>query len=87
MTYHVEYTPEAVRCLNKLPTKIVEQVVPFIADILAAEPKRIGKPMRTDSGPQQWSARRTTFRILYTIDEDRIVISIVRVAHRADAYR
>ena len=33
------------------------------------------------------SARRGDYRALYTVDEDRYVITVLAVAHRRDAYR
>jgi mRNA interferase RelE/StbE len=34
-----------------------------------------------------FSARRGPYRVLYRIDDDRAVVWILRVDHRADAYR
>lgn len=86
MTYKVVFSREAQRNLNKLPVKIVDQVLPFIADVLAADPHRIGKPLIGEMAGL-WSARRTAFRIVYRIDDGRVLIEVVRVAHRADVYR
>ncbi len=86
MTYTVVFSREAQRNLNKLPIRIVDQILPFVSDVLAADPRRIGKPLVGELAGL-WSARRTTFRIVYRIDDGRILIEIVRVAHRADVYR
>lgn len=86
MTYTVVFSREAQRNLNKLPVKVVDQVLPFIAEVLAANPYRIGKPL-TGEPSGLWSARRTTFRIVYRIDDGRVLIEVVRIAHRADVYR
>ena len=34
-----------------------------------------------------YSARRGTFRVLYRIDDAEHLVTVVRVEHRADAYR
>lgn len=86
MTYTVVFSREAQRNLNKLPVRIVDQVLPFISDVLAVNPHRIGKPL-TGELAGLWSARRTTFRIVYRIDDGRVMIEVVRIAHRADLYR
>ena len=39
------------------------------------------------TGADKYRIRHGMYRILYTIDDDRIVISVVRVAHRSAAYR
>jgi addiction module RelE/StbE family toxin len=86
VTYTVVFSREAQRNLNKLPVRIVDQVLPFISDVLAVNPHRIGKPL-TGELAGLWSARRTTFRIVYRIDDGRVMIEVVRIAHRADLYR
>ena len=35
----------------------------------------------------QYSARRGEYRVLYLIDDDKIVVVVTAVSHRADAYR
>lgn len=34
-----------------------------------------------------WTARRGTYRILYTIDDERRVVEVTAIGHRSDAYR
>jgi mRNA interferase RelE/StbE len=49
-------------------------------------PRRLGKPLRFEL-EGHWSARRGPYRIVYRIDDEARVISVVAVAHRADIYR
>ena len=86
MTYRISYQGSAKRDLDKLPLKVVEAAVAFIENVLAENPRRVGKPLgRSLEG--RWSARRLDYRIIYEIDDDTVVIDVVRVVHRADAYR
>jgi mRNA interferase RelE/StbE len=41
----------------------------------------------TDVSPSVYRVREGHYRVLYTIDDDTLVILVVRVAHRSDAYR
>jgi mRNA interferase RelE/StbE len=50
------------------------------------DPHRVGKPLNEPLAPQ-YSARRGEYRVLYLIDDDKIVIVVTAVSHRADAYR
>ena len=34
-----------------------------------------------------WSARRGTYRVIYSIDEEEMIVSVTRIANRASAYR
>ena len=39
------------------------------------------------SGLAKYRVRQRSYRIVYAIEEDRLVVTIVRVAHRRDVYR
>lgn len=85
--YSVEFAPEAIRALESgLPEKISVAIIEFVYGALAANPKRVGKPLRPPLTPL-WSARRGEYRVVYDIQEDRVVVRVVSVSHRRDAYR
>jgi mRNA interferase RelE/StbE len=39
------------------------------------------------SGAEKYRVRQGDYRIVYSIEDDRLIITIVRVAHRREAYR
>lgn len=82
----VEFTPTARRNLLTLPGKIATACVEFIFGPLAENPHRVGKPL---VGPLagRHSARRGGYRVVCRIDDDRLVVVITRIDHRADVYR
>lgn len=84
--YTVSYAPRARRDLRKLPEKVATACVEFIRAVLAEEPYRVGKPL-TSSWEGYHSARRSDWRIIYRIDDHRVLIEVVTIAHRADSYR
>ena len=53
---------------------------------LASNPRRHGHPLRFELEDLH-SARRGDHRILYRIDDERRLITIVAISHRANAYR
>jgi mRNA interferase RelE/StbE len=86
VTHKVRYQPSAQRDLSRLPLKVVEAAVEFIEGVLAESPWRVGKPLH-EPFEGLWSARRLDYRIVFSLNDEEIVIEIVRVAYRADAYR
>jgi len=87
LTYGVIYTSTARRALSeRLPPRAATACVEFIASVLAENPRRVGKPLR-GSLEGLYSARRGEFRVIYAIDNEEIVVLIVTIAHRRDAYR
>jgi mRNA-degrading endonuclease RelE of RelBE toxin-antitoxin system len=75
----------AGRDIECLPEKFATAVVVMLP-ALAANPKRLGKPLRFEL-EGRWSARRGPYRIIYALDEQAHIVKVLAVAHRADAYR
>ncbi|WP_062377986.1 type II toxin-antitoxin system RelE family toxin [Demequina pelophila] len=85
--YEVVFTRSARRALETtLPESVAAAAFEFIIGPLAGNPRRVGKPLREPLAPM-YSARRGEYRVLYLIEDARLVIEIVTVTHRRDAYR
>lgn len=80
----VAWTPRARRALQQLPEKVATAASELIYGSLIEHPGRIGKPLRFALEGLH-SARRGDYRVIYRIEDTRIVI--VEIDHRADAYR
>lgn len=86
MAYEVEITPEGLRHLNRLPEKVRGAVLEAIFGSIAENPRRAGKALRGEL-EELHSARRGEFRVIYEIDEARMVVLVHRAQHRRSAYR
>lgn len=85
-TYTVVLSAAAKRAIERdLPEAVAVAVVDFLFGPLAADPHRVGKPLRFDL-EGYWSARRGQYRVIYSIHDDQILVRVVRISHRADAY-
>jgi mRNA interferase RelE/StbE len=86
VSYRVLFSATARRDLRSIPPRIVPAIVEFAFGDLAADPRRVGKPLRRDL-VGTFSARRGPYRLLYTVDDDEGTVQILRIDHRADVYR
>ena len=77
--------PTARRQLRRLPERYAAAVVELLPAI-AANPKRLGKPLRFEL-EGRWAARRGPYRVIYTLEEKTRTVIVLAVAHRADVYR
>ncbi|MEO6794835.1 MAG: type II toxin-antitoxin system RelE/ParE family toxin [Mycobacterium sp.] len=84
--YQIEVGGPAQRDLQRLPHKVAAAIVEFITGALADNPRRLSKPLR-DQLADYRSARRGDYRVLLSIDEERRVVIVVGIRHRAHAYR
>lgn len=81
----IRVMPTARRQLRRLPERYAAAVVELLPAI-AANPKRLGKPLRFEL-EGRWAARRGPYRVIYKLDEKTRTVVVLAVAHRADVYR
>lgn len=86
LPYKVRVSSEARRGLNRLPGKVAVAVVEFITGPLAENPQNLSKPLRGDLHEYR-SARRGDYRVLIRVIEAESTVLVVRIDHRAHAYR
>jgi len=86
MAYAIEIARPAQRQLKKLDALTRKKVSRRI-DSLAKEPRPFGVVKLTDVSPPVYRVREGQHRVLYTINDDELIILVVRVADRSDAYR
>ena len=87
LPYDVRWSATARRWLaERLPEPVAAAVVELVLGPLSHDPRRVGRPLR-EPFRGQWSARRATYRVIYSIDEDKHLIIIDAVLPRGTAYR
>lgn len=84
--YAIASTAPARRALVRVSEKVATAVVEFLYGSLAANPHRVGKPLKLGLKGLH-SARRGDYRVIYRIDERRRRVDVVAIEHRSDIYR
>lgn len=84
-TYRVEFTARARRQLAKLD-RVVQARVLKAASLLARHP-RPPAARRLSAESKWWRIRVGDYRVVYKVDDDTIVVTVVTVGHRSAVYR
>lgn len=84
--HEVRISARAERDLLRLPEKIGSACLGFIFGPLADQPHRMGGALSGQLAGLR-SARRGSYRIIYSIDDQDRRIDIVHIDHRGDVYR
>ncbi len=80
----VEFLPSAARALKKLDPAVQRRIARRI-DRLAEDPRADAVKLR---GPDDvWRARVGDYRVLYAIEDQRLVVLVIKIGHRRDVYR
>lgn len=89
MVWRIEFDPAAAKELAKLDKPVARRITRFLVDRLAPlqDPRSIGEGLRGDELGQFWKYRLGDYRLIAEIFDGRVVIVVVRVAHRSVAYR
>lgn len=87
MGFTIEFTPLAQKDFGKLPQEVRSRVLKKIEG-LGNNPRPKGaKKLHLKGESELWRVRWGDYRVVYSIENDRLVIAIVRVGHRKDVYR
>ncbi|QJU52655.1 type II toxin-antitoxin system RelE/ParE family toxin [Herbiconiux sp. KACC 21604] len=85
--YDVRFTRSAKKALAEdLPEKVATAAFEFIMGALRSNPKRVGKQLEEPLFPL-YSARRGEYRVLYRVLDAQVIIEVVTIVHRRDAYK
>jgi len=84
-SYRLFIKPSAVKEIEAIPTRRERRRVVDRIEALANQPRPAG--CQKLSGADKYRVRQGRYRILYIIRDDRLIVTVVRVAHRKEAYR
>lgn len=86
MTFRVELRPAAARELRKLPRSARDRISKVIT-LLADNPRPPSAKMLVSSDtPRLWRVRTGEYRVIYQIRDDVLLVLVVAVRHRREAY-
>ena len=82
--YKIQIKPSAVKELEKLPKKDIQKIVAKI-QLLSSEPR----PSNCEklSGDEKYRIRQGNYRIVYSIEDDKLIVFIIKIGHRRDVYK
>lgn len=87
MTWKVEYLASAAKSFRKLDPQQRRRIRVYLEERVVSlnDPRQLGKPLRGEL-TQFWRYRVGDYRVICQIQDDRLVVLVVRVAHRKNVY-
>lgn len=83
--YKVFIKPSAVKEIEAVSLKKDRQQIMRRIAKLTDDPRQVGSQKL--SGYDRYRIRQGSYRIVYGIEDDELVVYVVRVGHRKDVYR
>ena len=84
-SYRIFIKPSAAIELEAVGTRRDRTRLVAKINSLAIDPRPPGCQKLT--GSEKYRVRQGAYRVVYSIEDDRLVVTVVRVAHRRDVYR
>jgi mRNA interferase RelE/StbE len=82
--YSVELKVSARKELERLPAKLIQRIFPKLEG-LASEPRPAGCK-KLKGGQREWRIRVGDYRVVYTVDDEKLLVSVMRIRHRSEVY-
>jgi len=82
--YKIFIKPSAVKELKRLPKKGVQRITATILS-LTIEPRPFG--CEKLSVQEKYRIRQGNYRIIYAVEDDQLIVNVVKIGHRRDVYK
>jgi mRNA interferase RelE/StbE len=85
LTYNIRWHEEAINVLKKIDRQTQKKIIARIKEYLSKDPSTLGKPLQgIFKGLYRY--RYGSYRIVYAIDRESVIILILRIADRKNVY-
>ena len=89
MAWTIEFDPDAVKDLRKMDHQVQVRIVGFLKDRVAPleDPRSIGEALAGSKLGNYWKYRVGDWRIVCDIEDQRIIVRVLRVGNRREVYK
>jgi len=87
LIWSVEWDAAAVKELRKLDRHTQQEILRYLRERITTDedPRRFGKPLSRELAGL-WRYRVRNYRIISTIEDNTLIVLVLRVGHRKDVY-
>jgi mRNA interferase RelE/StbE len=89
MVWKIELSLQADRELSKFDPPQKKRILKFLRERLASleNPRSIGQALHGSEPGEFWKYRVGDYRLICKIEDDRLLVLVLRIGHRSDVYR
>lgn len=86
--WNVEFDPAAQRELDRLDKPVARRISKFLFERVSKldDPRQIGERL-TGTLSDFWKYRVGDYRIICSLEHDRLVVLVLRIGHRREVYK
>lgn len=88
MTWQIEFDELAKKELTKLDRRTAQRLLDFLKDRVLSrkDPRSMGQALRGSKLGEFWKYRVGDYRIIVSIEDDKMIVLVLRVGNRREIY-
>jgi mRNA interferase RelE/StbE len=89
LPWKIEFSAGALKEIQKLDRTVGRRISKFTGERLARleDPRSIGEALQGKRFGEFWRYRVGNYRLICKIEDDRLVVLVLRIGHRREIYR
>jgi mRNA interferase RelE/StbE len=89
MAWSIKFGPRAERQMEQLDPQIARRIFRFLRERIAhlENPRSIGEALKGSELGNLWKYRVGDYRIIASIEDEKVLILVVRIGNRREVYR
>jgi len=89
LAWQIEFDESAKKELAKLDRQVARRLIDFLKNrvLNLRDPRSVGQALRGSTLGDFWKYRVGDFRIIASIQDDRMIVLVLRLGNRSDIYR
>ena len=89
MAWSVEFSEGAKKSLGKLDRQVASRILKFLTERVATseDPRSLGEALTGSTLGEFWKYRVGDWRLVCSIQDEKVIVYVLRVGNRRDVYR
>jgi len=89
MAWKIEFSPQALKNFNQLDQQDARRILRFLHDRLVPldNPRSIGQALRGSRLGEFWKYRVGDYRVIASIEDEQVIVLVLRIGNRREVYR
>ncbi len=89
MAWRIEFDASARKEIERLDRPVAARIIRFLRErvSLADDPRSLGQALKGERFGEFWKYRVGDYRVIARIEEQKLLILVIRIRHRSDVYK
>ena len=87
MAWKIDLSTNALKQLRKLDKPVAQRILKFLRERVEKldDPRKVGERLQGPLG-DFWKYRVGDYRVICSLQDDKVVVWVVRIGHRSEVY-